>query len=179
MARAKVGDYIKVTDRSDNEMFYREGAGGKVIEVDGRLALVSFTYGEFNKRSGGQWWIEHGQYTVEKPYSSTFTESTKAEAPQGHTADGGGLQKHSVGDIYPLCVVGYSRDASYTLYVVEDLERGTVACDHFGTPLQWRDSRAASNFARTVDRTTTGAPPWFKGRPNFEPQLHLTLKREG
>lgn len=179
MARAKVGDYIKVTDPGDNEMYYREGAGGKVVKVDNQGALVSFTHGEFNSGAGGRWWIEHGEYTVEHPYSSTFTESAKAAAPQGHTADGGGLQRHSIGDIYPLCVVGYSRDATYTMYVVEDLERGTVACDRFGTPLQWRDSRAAGNFARTVDRTTTGAPPWFKGRPNFELQLNLTLKREG
>lgn len=181
---AKVGDYIEVTSSFGNSKYFRVGAGGKVVSKWGDAVAVRFTYGDYDANPG-QWAVSRGRYKVIKPYSSLFVgDGCRGDMPStdvvgGHVADGGGLQKHSVGDVYPLCVVGYSRDANYTMYVVEDLERGTVACDRFGTPLQWRDSRAASNFARTVDRTATGAPPWFKGRPNFELQLNLTLKREG
>lgn len=178
MTKAKVGDYIKVTDSGDNLMFYREGAGGKVVRVDDQCALVSFTHGEFNKRNGGQWWIEHGKYTVEKPYSSTFTQAAKAEAPQGHTADGGGLQKHSIGGLYPLCVVGYHNGESPVAWVVENLQDGTVACTNGGSPRQWNTLAVATVFASRCKEHTGGSigEPivWLKGRPHFAIEHRLS-----
>lgn len=178
MGKAKVGDYIKVTDPGVNEMCYREGAGGKVVQVHSKCALVAFTHGEFNKRNSGQWWIEHGKYIVEKPYSATFTQATKAEATQGHTADGGGLQKHSIGGLYPFCVVGYHNGNSPVVWVVENLQDGTVACTGKGQPHQWTRIALANDFAvhckeHTID--TLGKPiVWLKGRPHFAIEQHLS-----
>lgn len=178
MAKAKVGDYIKVTDPSYNEMCYKEGAGGKVVQVGDKCALVAFTHGEFDTANDGQWWINHGKYTVEQPYSSTFTESAKAAAPQGHTADGGGLQKHSIGGLYPLCVVGYNNGGSPIMWVVENLQDGTVACTSGGSVRQWPLVSLAYDFAERCKEHTkdSGGEPivWLKGRPHFATEVRLS-----
>ena len=43
----------------------------------------------------------------------------------GHHDEHVGLQKHSVGDLYPLAIVGYG-NGDKTKYVIEHLTRGEV-----------------------------------------------------
>jgi len=45
---------------------------------------------------------------------------------QGHGAATGGLQQHSVGDIYPLAVFGQEQPQGFTAYGVIDLAIGEV-----------------------------------------------------
>ena len=82
----------------------------------------------------------------------------------GHHAEHVGLQKHSVGDLYPLAVVGYG-NGDDTLYVIEHLTDGTVLCDGAGSPYQ-SDAYAVlpgiaeSGFDQALDL-------WVKGRPYY------------
>ena len=170
MTKANVGDYIKVAD-SGTCGYYQAGAGGKVLEVYDGCVLVAFTFGAFDRLCGGRWWVNHGKYTVEQPYSATFTVPVRAEAPQGHVTDGGGLQKHSVGDLYPLAAVGYARDSEHTVWVVENLETGEVACWCTGAVRQWPAHALAVEFAERCKQGIdfSGHPiRWVKGRPHFK-----------
>jgi hypothetical protein len=72
----------------------------------------------------------------------------------GHHPEHIGLQKHSVGDIYPLAVVGYGT-ADEVEYCVEDLCRGTIAAFNNGREnlrRSWVRASDAHLFAQRVQR---------------------------
>lgn len=85
----------------------------------------------------------------------------------------GGIQAHSVGGGYPLCVVGYSTSWNgKTLYVVENLQDGTVAGYGNHAVRQWSTAGQAWVFLGKHPRATDdhGEPiQWIKGRPVQDP----------
>lgn len=53
-----VGERITISYISDgDDYFFLTGASGLVKDVKGETALVKFDSGEFNKTSGGEWWV--------------------------------------------------------------------------------------------------------------------------
>lgn len=88
---------------------------------------------------------------VEPRYSRRFTEKTTgpAEGPRGHSKDGSSIQKHSLGDIYPLAVVGVSSGKGPTMYYIENLRLGAVAAGPAGVR-QWNNAEGAYRFAGRV-----------------------------
>ena len=103
-------------------------------------------------------------------YSEYFTEPVKAEPTTGHAA-GSPIQKHSKGEFYPLCVVGYS-DAGRMAYTIENLEQGTVLSfmpgEFKGVSNIRAWSNAASAYKFLAERASGFAQSeWIKGRPTF------------
>ena len=137
----KVGDRVVVADASGCDRFYKAGAEGVVIDQDEKMAKVRFVSGDF-ATVDGVWWAYHSQLRALQPYSSIFTKQAGREPNRGHTTDGGGLQKHSVGKAYPLSIVGYATGDQIT-YRIENLTTEVV----FGNvrqPLAWADIHTAA-----------------------------------
>lgn len=110
------------------------------------------------------------EYWELAPYSSYFTEQqAKAEPTTGHVSDSP-MQKHSKGEFYPLCVVGYS-DTGRMAYTIENLEQGTVlgfVPGEFkgGSNIRaWSSAAAAYKFL--AERQEVAKSEWVKGRPTF------------
>ena len=82
--------------------------------------------------------------------------------PTGHHAEHKGLQNHSVGEHYPLCVVGYGHP---TLYVIEDLTTNETLCGPHGSPYQHYESRYL--YAILQGPPVSALDKWVKGRPRF------------
>ena len=90
---------------------------------------------------------------------------------KGHHPVHAGLQSHSVGGAYPLCVVGYG-NGEHTTWVIENLTEGTVLCYRDPFHLDWDDpfqwgkyeyaSQYMSNFCGSRFPDTA---VWVKGRP--------------
>jgi hypothetical protein len=93
-------------------------------------------------------------------------------AMTGHSNEHVGLQNHSVGEHYPLAVVGYGHP---TLYVIENLETNEVLCGSYGAPYQHYESKYLYKIIGTAVR---GLDSWVKGRPRFNANtksLHMPL----
>ncbi len=89
----------------------------------------------------------------DRSYVKRFTDtrpSMQQEVPKGHSPDGSGLPNHSIGDIYPLAVVGYSTGDGPTLFSIENLKTGAVCCADHRTVRQWVDEKKAREFALRV-----------------------------
>lgn len=96
---------------------------------------------------------------------------------QGHHGQHQALQNHSVGDIYPLAIVAYDNGTA-VFFTLEDLTRGTAACDRDGNLHVWLKAANAQRYALWHTRSIradddeaivhTRAPSWFYGRPVFE-----------
>ena len=84
--------------------------------------------------------------------------------PTGHHAEHKGLQNHSVGEHYPLCVVGYGHP---TLYVIENLTTNETLCGSLGSPYQHYESKYLYTILQR--EITEGRDKWIKGRPRFNP----------
>lgn len=100
-------------------------------------------------------------------YSEYFTEQVPSEQAKGHVADSP-IQKHSVGEFYPLAVVGYGQGSIVT-YVVENLAQQTVAGWGSEAVRQWASSEDAASFAARVKSGDIYHPAlkWFGARPVF------------
>ena len=164
MSKFKVGDKVRVKISTH---LYKIGAEGVVTEVVASAVRVRYISGDYDPRSNGLWWVCQEDLELILPYSRTFTKPAEAPTPTGHTSDGGGLQKHSVGELYPLAVVGYCNGGA-TTFVVEDLQKGAVVCDwkHLDGPL-WKYAKAedAFTFARSVPNR--GRITFVYQRPSF------------
>lgn len=116
-------------------------------------------------------------------YFYLATEATTQDTAQA-AAIAGGIQAHSVGGGYPLCVVGYSALDGKTLYVVENLQDGTVAVYGNRRVRQWSTAQQAWVFLGKHPRATDdhGDPiQWIKGRPVQDPgstRARLVIPRE-
>lgn len=167
MSKFKVGDKVRVVDSFGNGTFFSSGAEGVVVDRDREVVQVHFVSGRYYPAANGRWWVYPEDLELITPYSSTFTKPAEAPTPTGHTSDGGGLQKHSVGELYPLAVVGYCNGGA-TTFVVEDLQKGAVVCDwkHLDGPL-WKYAKAedAFTFARSVPNR--GRITFVYQRPSF------------
>lgn len=175
-SKLKVGDRVRVKP-GDYHGFYFSGDVGTVVEhpykiLNGPLIYVRFSGHHNAKVTGeGYWWAEPAKLDkLPVHYSSTFTESAKAEPTTGH-APNSGLQKHSLGELYPLAVVGYGD--SPMIFVLENLETGQVAGDG-GYVRQWGNADHVVEFAKKYDLRTnpTGKSDdwgddivWITGRP--------------
>ena len=144
--------------------------------VKGELYTVSLAKGPWIQVEGNSTYALDGCPFYEDsfdlaPYSRYFTEQTaKAEPTTGHAA-GSPIQKHSKGEFYPLCVVGYS-DAGRTAFTIENLERGTVLSfmpgEFKGVSNIRAWSNAASAYKFLAERASGFAQSeWIKGRPTF------------
>ena len=164
MSRFKGGDKVRV--KVDN-LLYKIGAGGVVVDLDHEAVRVCFVCGEYDHSNSGTWWVLPEEVELITPYSSTFSDKPSPLNPMGHTSDGGGLQKHSVGELYPLAVVGYCNGGA-TTFVVEDLQKGAVVCDwkRLDGPI-WKYAKAedAFTFARSVPNR--GRITFVYQRPSF------------
>ena len=94
---------------------------------------------------------------------------TSPKADTGRTspkaAQLGGLQAHSLGGAYPLCVVGYGQGELVT-YVVENLTVQSIAGFKNRTLRQWGSVALATEF---LEKIISGAPTmqpvvWHTGR---------------
>lgn len=169
MSNIKVGDYVEVT--VGDGPFYSAGAGGRVMAVASFGVQVWFTHGQFSPGCKVSWWVDQAHLRVTPPYSRQFTEPAKPAAPTtGHVVNGGGLQKHSVGAIYPLAVVGYANDKTLR-FTVENLETGGVAA--CGSVVRsWHDAAGAASFAKRFTKGKYAGSfdvvTWTVERPIFE-----------
>lgn len=173
MSNIKVGAYVKVVSASEyDKTFFRVGAGGRVVQVGERCVLVHFTHGDFTMAGRNEWAVFPHQLEVVTPYSSTFANPAEPKPTTGHVANGGGLQKHSVGAFYPLAVVGYA-DGTHLRFTVENLETGGVAA--CGAVVRaWDTAKGAVSFA---ERVAKGVHPeldaitWNVERPTFDGKM--------
>lgn len=112
--------------------------------------------------------LDRARATLQVPYP---TQGVAAHT--GHCTDGSSIQKHSVGDIYPLAVVGYG-DADKVQYIVEDLQRGTHLCfSNNRRVVQTTRSATAYQVALSVrckglGRNLLGPLSWVEGRPKYD-----------
>jgi hypothetical protein len=135
MSEFKVGDRVVCKDYS---RFYGVGAEGTVVKLakDGTTA-VKFTSGVFNtnlQRSNGHIWVINTHLALARPrYSASFTQQTSGVGfgdflASGHEDNGGGLQKHSIGDFYPWLVVGYGY-GNIVLFCIQNMQTGETLGD--------------------------------------------------
>ena len=170
VVRVKPGDY---------HGYYFSGDVGTVVEHPYEVTNPSLVYVRFSGhhnakvRGEGYWWAEPSKLDkLPVRYSSTFTESAKAEPTTGH-APNSGLQKHSIGELYPLAVVGYGD--SPMIFVLENLETGQVAGEGPDDYVrQWRNADHVVEFAKKygLAKAPSGKVDdwgdeitWFTGRP--------------
>ena len=170
MSDIKVGDCVEVTHAEGLDLvYYTVGAGGRVVKELMGLYTVQFTYGKYKTLDGGRWAVNAAQVKVVTPYSSTFTKPAEPKPTTGHVANGGGLQKHSVGDIYPLAVVGYA-NGDHVRFTVENLETGCVAA--CGKVVRaWPNVTGALAFAKRFKQDKCvglDVVTWSTERPIFE-----------
>jgi hypothetical protein len=125
----QVGDYVIAHTRSAGG-FYSKNSIGKVVRVQGRMIDVQFTAGWWDR---GNVWpdgcmpVAKGNFKKHTPYAATFTDpATVAAVAKGHVPNSG-LQRHSLGPIYPLVVVTWANGDEPYKYTVENLETGEQA----------------------------------------------------
>lgn len=164
----KVGDRVAITDPGACSFYYKKGAEGVVVELVDNAARIRFISGDFCTLNNGLWWVGVDQLAYKVPYSSTFTKKAATEPNRGHTTDGGGLQKHSVGNAYPLSIVGYATGGTVT-YRIENLTTEVV----FGNvhkPLAWADIHTATWMLTLWLKhgNKLGGIAWHPRKPNPE-----------
>jgi hypothetical protein len=89
-------------------------------------------------------------------------------SPGGHHPVYTGIQNHSMGECYPLAVVGYGHNP--TLYVVENLAEGTVLCctaEMWGTAVYHSSNcEVIRDLMLAVHKEgAVASDRWVKGRP--------------
>jgi len=82
----------------------------------------------------------------------------------GHHPVHAGLQNESVGNIYPLAIVGYGK-GDLTTYVIENLVTGQCLGHPGRGPKQWLTAAAADNYIRNLHAIFGGV--WEFKRPVY------------
>ena len=107
----------------------------------------------------------------------------------GHHPEHIGLQGHSVGDAYPLAIVGYG-SGDITVYVIENLVTGGVAvhnaedADSAQGPRQWSTITYATLYLARLVKFGASLTMWRLARPVFQgsrlvwPEVAQPVKRE-
>jgi hypothetical protein len=137
----KIGDRVVVSNWSGDEC-YGQGWVGTVTELCSYVRVL-FDSG----RRGG--------YLVNAYELSLYTEPKAA-------AIAGGLQPHSVGDLYPLAVVTYANGEGTAIFV-ENLQDGTVAVlrDNSSYPYEF------DSHDQALAAIEKGGLIFAKGRPHY------------
>lgn len=172
----KVGYKVVVVDHKHNSEYFSVGARGVVVAAGGDYYLVRFTSGTFDTDCDGTWWVS-GAGLKELPMRRMEAHKTAYRTEQ-ERAISGGIQSHSVGDIYSLAVVGYDKSAlaaRCVLYTLENLQTGEV-CTSGNLVRQWDNATDALAFAKALN-TLLGVN-WRQGRPVFDQFGVLRLKEE-
>jgi hypothetical protein len=96
---------------------------------------------------------------IEKELVANITANT------GHHATETGLQKHSIGNAYPLHIVGYGY--SPTIYTIENMKTGEVLSCLDDQPRGFRTVQTAADVldAMMLRKHMQTPVRWFKGRP--------------
>lgn len=167
----KVGSTVVVVDPIDNTDYFSKGASGVVVEVDSGMCRVKFTSGIYDPDCEGSWWVDEDSLEA-VPVRRMEAHKTAYRAEQ-ERAISGGLQSHSVGDIYPLAVVGYDNGGDGVTYTIENLQTGEV-CMAGEWIRQWGNAKLPKEFARVV--ATERGVSWKQGRPVFDKDGNLVLE---
>ena len=167
----KVGSTVVVVDPKDNHKYFSKGASGVVVKVDSIGYLVKFTSGTHDPDCEGSWWVDEDSLEA-VPVRRMEAHKTAYRAEQ-ERAISGGLQSHSVGDIYPLAVVGYDNGGDGVTYTIENLQTGEV-CMAGDWVRQWDNSRWPLEFAKVIG--TKRDVSWKQGRPVFYKDGALVLE---
>lgn len=166
MSRFKIGDRVVRTEKRN-----AYGCDGKAVEVGELCTVAGVDRGWLLLKEHPS--MSYGNNPVFfrlARYSEYFTEPAKAESTTGH-AEGSPIQKHSKGEFYPLCVVGYS-DAGRTAFTIENLETGEVLSFmpyefKGGANIRaWGTAHGAYKFLAEHQQDLK-ASSWIKGRPTF------------
>lgn len=171
MSKFKVGDRVVRISNFKHRPHSPDWEVGKVHTVtgvsgDGRWINVDHPYIGFRNFP-----FDPGFFRLAK-YSEYFTEPAKAEPTTGHVADSP-IQKHSKGEFYPLCVVGYG-DSNRVAYTIENLETGEVMAFAPGefkgvsNIRAWGSAQHAYSWLNENHLSIkAGAYKQIKGRPTF------------
>ncbi len=159
----QVGDYVKAYAASPVG-FYNIGALAKVLAVDQNILHVRFTAGYWmrgSEYSDGTMIVAKGNFKKHTPYAATFTDrATVAAVAKGHVPDSG-LQRHSVGAIYPLVVVTWANGDEPYKFTVENLEAGEQATVG-GELMRFTDYATAYALAELLTFNKTVPVTWVK-----------------
>lgn len=166
----KVGSTVVVVDPSDNHAYFSKGASGVVVEVSDDTYRVKFTSGIYDPDCEGSWWVDEASLEA-VPVRRMEAHKTAYRAEQ-ERAISGGLQSHSVGDIYPLAVVGYDSGGGVS-YTLENLQTGEV-CMAGDWVRQWGTAKLPKDFAKVIG--TKRGVSWKQGRPVFDNDGSLVLE---
>ena len=103
--------------------------------------------------------------------TNKFNVGDQAYRAEQARAISGGVQPHSMGDIYPLAVVGYDNGEGVS-YTLENLQTGEV-CMAGSWVRQWQIAKHPLEFAKVIG--TKRGVSWKQGRPvfNSDGNLHL------
>lgn len=158
----KVGDKVRVKEGFLSHFkFYAAGAEGTVVNAR-KDCDVRFTSGDYDPACNATWSVDTVDLELVVPYSSTFTTPPSPVQPSGHDAVHTGLQKHSVGEDYPLGVVGYGLD---TRYVVENILHNNVLCWPDGRVMQFNTAYEAYALLSLYRNSRLTGLIWVSGRP--------------
>lgn len=157
----KVGDKVRV--KEGVERVYSAGAEGTVVNARKWYCDVRFTSGDYDTAYNATWSVDTVDLELVVPYSSTFAMLTPVPLqPVGHDAMHTGLQKHSIGEDYPLGVVGYGLD---TRYVVENILHNNVLCWPDGRVMQFNTAYEAYALLSLYRNSRLTGLIWVSGRP--------------
>ena len=148
MANFKAGDRVIVTDWQGDKCYGPNWVG--VVQDVGAYVRVLFD-NQTNCTRGLL--VEHSEL-------SHYVEPKAA-------AIAGGLQPHSVGDVYPLAVVTYANGGNTAIFV-ENLQEGTVATV--------KDSSYPCEFnshERALAAIEKGGLTFSQGRPHYVPSADV------
>lgn len=85
----------------------------------------------------------------------------------GHHPVHAGLQNESVGDIYPLAIVGYAK-GDLTTYVIENLVTGQCLGHPERGPKTWRITYDARNYITKLHHLPSIESVWEFKRPVYD-----------
>jgi hypothetical protein len=163
MNNIQVGDYV-VAVKPSCVKFYDKGAIAKVLRVSDHIIDVAFTAGQWWRNmeySDGSMTVAKGNFKKHTPYAATFTDpATVAAVAKGHVPDSG-LQRHSVGPIYPLVVVTWANGDEPYKFTVENLETGEQATVG-GELMRFTDYAAAYALAELLTLYKNVPVTWAK-----------------
>ena len=146
MEKFKVGDIVRRIDEPND-------GNGLTLDVGTEAKVVSVSCG---------WLVLEGYEKMGVSNSKFFELVKPAMTMAQEFAIAAGIQSHSVGDLYPVAVVGYQAKATCPIvYFLENLQEGTVAMSEFGSPLPLLSTDDALALSQRHDLK------WEKGRPQF------------
>lgn len=160
----QVGDYVIAVSRSAWG-FYDKDAIGRVSKIHGIDSMdVQFTAGCWNRDyvwPDGTLPVDKGNFKKHTPYAATFTDpATVSAVAKGHVPNSG-LQRHSVGPIYPLVVVTWATGTEPYKHTVENLETGEQATVG-GELMRFTDYATAYAVAELLTFNHTVPVTWAK-----------------